>query len=149
MMLSKIKCKTALRQLADLSQIYQLQMKSSFRTRRVSKSKDKLRRELLSLETSEWAQSQYLRNVITESQRLFPSTANGSVRVTGCDIDCKSGSMIIPKGLICVFAQIVLHRDESIFVDADTFKPERWETSDEGMRGSFLPFALGNRNCVG
>ena len=75
--------------------------------------------------------------------------ATGSIRLTGRDIKCKDVSLIIPKGSICSFHQLVLHRNEHIFENADAFKPERWETADEEICGSFLPFALGNLNCVG
>lgn len=102
----------------------------------------KLREELKSLEASNWPRSQYLRNVITESQRLLPVVATGSVRVTGRDIKCKDGPMIIPKGSVCTFPQIILHRNEEIFKDAECFRPERWDTDSdtEMMRQALLPF---------
>lgn len=110
---------------------------------------NKLQRELLSLELSQRAHSQYLKNVISESQRLLPVAPGGSARITGRDIVCKDGAMIIPKGSICLLAQIIFHRNERVFKDPERYHPERWETVNESMRHSFCPFAIGLRNCVG
>lgn len=110
---------------------------------------EKLREELLSLEPSNWSRSQYLKNVITESQRLLPVVVNGPIRVTGRDIKCKDGSMMIPKGSVCFLPQGIPNRNEQIFKDAECFKPERWDSANEIMHQTCMPFALGKRNCVG
>ena len=110
---------------------------------------EKLLRELLSLEAYNWPRSQYLKNVISESQRLLPVVVNGPIRVTGRDIKCKDESIIIPKGSICFLSQGIPNRNEQIFKDADSFRPERWDSDNEMMRQVCIPFALGKRNCVG
>ena len=47
----------------------------------------------------------------------------------------------------------LLHRDPKYWTDAETFKPERWLSSNETDRKfhhfAYLPFSAGFRNCIG
>jgi len=110
---------------------------------------DKLHRELSSMEASDRPKSRYLKQVIDESNRLVPVAATASIRVTGRDVSCKGGSMIIPAGTICWMPQIIPNRNPAIFPDPDAFRPERWDTADKVMRDAITMFSLGNRNCIG
>jgi cytochrome P450 len=58
--------------------------------------------------------------------------------------------MIIPKGSIVSLPQYVLFRMG--IQNPETFNPDRWypDSPDlEQLKISFLPFALGRRNCIG
>jgi len=110
---------------------------------------EKLRNELLPMNIASRPNSDYLRNVITESMRLLPVAAVGSLRLTGRDFLCNDGATVIPKGVICFLTQIIPNRSEKVFKDPDCFCPERWESADKAMREAVIPFSLGTRNCIG
>ena len=110
---------------------------------------DKLRSSLLSVDSNSRSKCEFMRHVITESNRLLPVTALGSVREVGRDISCKNGSITIPKGATVYLPQLLLHRNPRVFKDPATFNPERWENATEAMTASVMPFSLGQRNCPG
>lgn len=97
--------------------------------------------------------SNYLRNCTAESNRLVPVAAMGSTRVAGRNytfVDCISGKeIIIPNGGTCFMPQYAKNRNPSVYPDPESFSPERWEDPTKAMTESHLPFALGNRNCIG
>ena len=113
------------------------------------KVQDKLRAELLSLNVDKRSKSEYMRNVVTESNRLLPVTPLGTVRKIGRDISCKNGSMVIPKGSVMYLPQMLLHRNPSVFKNPKEFLPDRWENTTKEMKDSIMMFSLGQRNCPG
>jgi len=98
-------------------------------------------------------QSDYLRNVFTESNRLYPVAAAGSVRFLERDLHYpssdKTKQIVIPKGSNLYMPQIMPNYIESIFPDPHKFWPERWENATTEMKQAVLPFSYGNRNCLG
>lgn len=54
----------------------------------------------------------------------------------------------IPKGESIAIFVYSLHRNEKFWDDAKSFKPSRWESSNF-TKGSYLPFGLGPRMCIG
>jgi cytochrome P450 len=90
----------------------------------------------------------YLDNVIKECMRLNPVAAQGSWRKASKDI--KFQDMVIPKGSDINLPQYVLFRMG--IQDSESFNPDRWNLDSpdlEQLKVSFLPFALGRRNCIG
>mmetsp|Transcript_14216 Transcript_14216/g.13737 ORF Transcript_14216/g.13737 Transcript_14216/m.13737 type:complete len:480 (+) Transcript_14216:122-1561(+) len=90
----------------------------------------------------------YLDKVIKESMRLWPVAAGGSARLASKDIKFKD--MIIPKGSVLSLPQYVLFRMG--IQDPESFNPDRWDPDSPDLKQlnvSFLPFALGRRNCIG
>ena len=59
--------------------------------------------------------------------------------------------MLVKKGELVVFSQYVNSRKKNIYgVDADEFRPERWETGELGQIGwAYFPFNGGPRQCLG
>jgi cytochrome P450 len=85
--------------------------------------------------------------VIRETLRLYPS-AWMIPRIAGQPI--KIGSTAIPQGARVVLSPWVSHRDPEYFHQPLEFLPERWlDTAFKPTRGSYFPFGMGNRICIG
>ncbi|GAP91299.1 putative cytochrome P450 oxidoreductase [Rosellinia necatrix] len=92
----------------------------------------------------------YLRACIDEGLRLMPPTAAGLPRRTP-----PQGAQIMGEWIagntsvnMTIYAS---HRDESLFPDPESFKPERWldpESRSKAQSG-FIPFSAGARSCLG
>jgi len=91
---------------------------------------------------------QYLRNVFTESLRLYPPAwAIGREAIDNVVI----GNYSIPPGSVIVMSQYITHRDSRFFSEPNKFIPERWSS---GMKFNlhkfaFFPFGGGSRICMG
>ncbi|GFH52406.1 hypothetical protein CTEN210_08882 [Chaetoceros tenuissimus] len=123
----------------------------SFTLKELSKNQreqDKLRESLKLVEKEKWSHSDALRNVVKEAIRLNPVTATGSCRCLGKDFTSREG-YVLPKGSIIFTNFLITMRDPTVFEDADTFNPSRWENPSEAMKKAFLPFAIGKQNCLG
>lgn len=94
----------------------------------------------------------YLGAVIKEAMRLHPSVGFILERhvpeggITVCEKH-------IPAGTTVGINAWVLHHDPTVFLDPESFVPERWlESSPEKlkqMEQSFFAFGAGSRTCVG
>jgi cytochrome P450 len=61
------------------------------------------------------------------------------------------GDVQLPEGAEVIYSPSALHRDPAYFDDPLNFDPDRWLKYPEGdlPRGSYIPFAAGNRKCIG
>mmetsp|Transcript_13962 Transcript_13962/g.26277 ORF Transcript_13962/g.26277 Transcript_13962/m.26277 type:complete len:495 (-) Transcript_13962:100-1584(-) len=107
-----------------------------------------LRESLHSMNPDEWSQCSTLRNVVKEGIRMYPVSAGGAGRLLGRDFMSKEG-YFLPKGSAVLVSFMNLMYDESVFANADSFIPSRWDGPTDDMNKSFLPFACGKQNCVG
>jgi cytochrome P450 len=108
----------------------------------------KLRSALQACATNDEARNcQALRNVIRETLRLDIVAALGGVRETSKE--WTYNDYVLPKGSIVHVPLICLHRDETIYKDADTFVPSRWDNPNDDQLQAFMPFVCGRRNCIG
>ncbi|KFX91306.1 hypothetical protein V490_05974 [Pseudogymnoascus sp. VKM F-3557] len=99
-------------------------------------------------------QMKYVKNVLNESLRLYPSVpqnmryANRNTTLpVGGGPDGKS-PVFVAKGQLIVYGVFSLHRRKDLYgEDADEYRPERWD----GLRVSYeyLPFSAGPRVCIG
>ena len=96
----------------------------------------------------------YTTAVVAETLRLYPPAWAMGRRLTA---DVVVDGWTVPSGSLAIASQWVLHRDPSSWADADCFAPGRWldargrfdETAPGQPRGSWFPFGLGQRVCVG
>nr|XP_029732297.1 probable cytochrome P450 301a1, mitochondrial [Aedes albopictus]XP_029732298.1 probable cytochrome P450 301a1, mitochondrial [Aedes albopictus]XP_029732299.1 probable cytochrome P450 301a1, mitochondrial [Aedes albopictus] len=97
-------------------------------------------------------QAHYLKAFIKEVLRVY-STVIGNGRTLQEDtVIC---GYRIPKGVQCVFPNLVTGTMEEYVTDAKSFKPERWLKPSQGGTGdnlhpfSTLPYGYGARMCLG
>ena len=90
----------------------------------------------------------YTNMVIKEAMRLYPVVWNLSAEATK---ECKIGNYQVPANCTMLISQWVMHRSEKYFEDAQSFKPERWESGLEKQlpTGVYIPFGGGPRTCIG
>ncbi len=87
-------------------------------------------------------------NIVNETLRLYPAgylTAREAVE----DVDIDGHQ--IPKGTLVLMSQWEQQRDDSVFRDAEEFRPDRWSGGlpKELARGDYFPFGMGPRMCIG
>lgn len=91
---------------------------------------------------------QYLRNVFTESLRLYPPAwAIGREAIDNVVM----GGYTIPPGSVVIMSQYITHRDPRFFAEPNKFIPERWspEMKSNLHKFAFFPFGGGSRVCMG
>ena len=99
----------------------------------------------------------YLRNVINETLRLFPTVpANGRTALHDTTLPHgggpdESSPIFIPKGTQVAYTVYAVHRQREFWGnDANEFRPDRWtEKRPNSHPWDFLPFNGGPRICLG
>ncbi|GAB4059342.1 cytochrome P450 [Catellatospora paridis] len=92
----------------------------------------------------EWRQADTLGQVLDEILRLYPAGWLGS-RITAHDATING--VHLPAGTLVLYSPLLTHRDERLWPEPDTFRPERFE--DGRPAWGFLPFSGGRRTCLG
>lgn len=90
----------------------------------------------------------YTRASVTEGLRLYPvAWFRSKVAVK----DTTIGGFEVSKGNIVWVCSYLTHRDESLFKDAEAFRPERFlpENAKEVKPFSYVPFGGGKTFCIG
>ncbi|GFX01718.1 cytochrome P450 4V2 [Trichonephila clavipes] len=92
-------------------------------------------------------QLNYLNCVLMESNRIYttvPMFGRESLKDT---VIC---GHTIPKGASCLVLSYFLHKDENVFPDPEKFDPDRFspENSTKIPEGAYVPFSVGQRNCI-
>ncbi|XP_063705861.1 cytochrome P450 4g15-like [Culicoides brevitarsis] len=90
--------------------------------------------------------------IIQESLRLFPPTPFIARQLDG-PVTLKSG-IVLPKNTHIGVGIYSAHRNREVWgEDADKFRPERFSIENlqkiKNFSYSFIPFAAGERNCIG
>ncbi|XP_037818738.1 cytochrome P450 4d1 isoform X2 [Lucilia sericata] len=91
----------------------------------------------------------YVELCIKETLRMFPSVPLLGRKVTE---ECEINGKIVPAGTNIGISPLHLGRQEELFPEANTFKPERFEmdyTTDKMSPYAYIPFSAGPRNCIG
>jgi cytochrome P450 len=88
----------------------------------------------------------WLDAIVSETLRLHPVTPLNGVRLVTRPLTV--GGYLIPPGTVLVHCAHVLQREDSVFADAWTFRPERF--LDQAPQAySWGAFGGGSRTCVG
>ncbi|KAG9002988.1 hypothetical protein FRB93_011275 [Tulasnella sp. JGI-2019a] len=95
----------------------------------------------------------YLRAVVNETLRLFPSIpVHERQALQSCVVPTREGPQYISKGSSVILSTISIHRSKRLWgEDAEVFNPERWMdgSAKESDISRFMPFLMGPRVCLG
>ncbi|MFE5581943.1 cytochrome P450 [Kitasatospora sp. NPDC056531] len=84
--------------------------------------------------------------IVSETLRLYPVSWVLSRTVA---TDAELGGHRIPAGATILFSPYLLHRRADLFPCPDRFDPDRWLTTARPAPGTYVPFGLGARRCIG
>nr|QED55508.1 TRI23 [Trichoderma turrialbense] len=129
-----------------------------FHTYTKSEILEKLRAELnaagvdspTNLDLKALEQLPYLTAVIEEGLRLSPGIATRMGRIAP-DRDIFYKEWRIPAGTPFGMTQILMHTDENLYPDPQSFNPERWIDLQLRKKAekAYAPFSRGTRMCLG
>ena len=90
----------------------------------------------------------YARRVVDETLRLHSPAWMLMRRATA---QVALGPVTLPKGAHVLLSPYAMHRDPQLYPEPDSFDPDRWlpERRAGLPRGAYVPFATGNRKCLG
>lgn len=91
----------------------------------------------------------FLNAVIKETMRLHPTIISTLPRTLTSPL--LAYDTVLPAGTTVGMQNYVHHRDPSVYVEPDAFRPERWigQSQSSDMEKAFTPYSLGPRNCIG
>lgn len=89
----------------------------------------------------------YVKAVITETLRLYPSIVSTLPRVLPEPL--KLGEYVIPPGTVVGMQHFVHQRDPQVFQNPERWIPERWLDPSEEMNGALTAFSVGKRAYIG
>ncbi|XP_067948027.1 cytochrome P450 3A29-like [Watersipora subatra] len=90
----------------------------------------------------------YLDRCIQETMRLYPQGFRFD-RIASEDVTIRD--IFIEKGTAVTASAWVIQRDPEVWENPEEFEPDRFlpEKMTEEMSASFMPFGMGNRQCIG
>ncbi|PWA47469.1 cytochrome P450-like protein [Artemisia annua] len=100
------------------------------------------------LDESDLTSLPYLRCIVNETLRMYPPAPlllpHESAK------DSVIGGYHIPRGTMLLVNQWVIHHDPNLWIDPETFNPERFQGTEGTRYGfKFQPFGSGRRMCPG
>ncbi|XP_017245428.2 cytochrome P450 81Q32-like isoform X2 [Daucus carota subsp. sativus] len=99
------------------------------------------------VDESDLSKLPYLENIISETFRLYP--ASPLLVPHESSADCKIEGYDVPRGTILLVNAWSIHRDEKVWDDPLSFKPERFESGISAEPYKLMPFGMGRRSCPG
>lgn len=93
---------------------------------------------------------QYLDSVISETLRILPPVPNTD-RMADRDYLIEKYNILVPKGQSIQMGFRCVQNDPDYWPEPEKFDPERFmpENRDKIVPGSYLPFSMGPRHCIG
>jgi cytochrome P450 len=88
-----------------------------------------------------------IRRILDEVIRLHGVT----LLMRRTTVPVQLGKHSFPTGTEIAFSLYAIHRDPTVYENADTFDPDRWlpERRVHADRQAYMPFGAGNRKCIG
>lgn len=105
---------------------------------------ERLREELKAHGTK----SRYLKQVIDETMRLYPTVISFTTRLATKTVRLDEHS-VIPEGTRVVYNAWLIYRNEKLWPNPSEFNPDRFDDGIEIHPCAFAPFGLGERRCLG
>ncbi|MFE4975920.1 cytochrome P450 [Kitasatospora sp. NPDC056651] len=84
--------------------------------------------------------------IVSETLRLYPPPWILSRTATA---DTELGGHRVPAGTTLLYSPYLLHRRADLFPRPHRFDPDRWLTTARPSPGTYAPFGLGARRCIG
>ncbi|MER7766465.1 cytochrome P450 [Kitasatospora sp. NPDC096140] len=84
--------------------------------------------------------------IVSETLRLYPPVWLLSRTLTA---DTRLGGHRVPAGATVLVSPYLLHRRADVFPCPGRFDPDRWLTTARPAAGTYAPFGLGARSCLG
>ncbi|KAJ2900160.1 hypothetical protein MKZ38_002574 [Zalerion maritima] len=114
-------------------------------------------REMLEREPALVNRCPYTNGVVKEGLRLHPNIASarlGSKSINLRNVPGFPNTSFPTEGLMIWDGVQAMHARDDIWVDAQSFRPERWMVTDENdpmhpPKNAWRPFSIGPRNCIG
>lgn len=99
------------------------------------------------------SQMKYMDQVVSETLRKWPPlNITDRLCVKDYEYDDKNGNkFVINRDIQCWIPIFALHRDARNFPEPEKFDPDRFseENKHKIVSGTFVPFGIGPRNCIG
>ncbi len=89
---------------------------------------------------------QYTGMVFKEGMRLFPPVWSIGRRVVETEV---VEGVLFPKDSHVFLCPYGMHRHPKYWKNPEAFEPERWADGVEPVKGTYLPFNIGQRKCIG
>ncbi|MFE4513643.1 cytochrome P450 [Kitasatospora sp. NPDC056783] len=84
--------------------------------------------------------------IVSETLRLYPPPWILGRTATA---DTELGGHRVPAGTTLLYSPYLLHRRADLFPRPHRFDPDRWLTTARPSPGTYAPFGLGARRCIG
>ncbi|CAH1637380.1 unnamed protein product [Spodoptera littoralis] len=130
--------------------MYQLALNQDIQNRLIAEIDEVIQRNTGEVTYDMIKEMKYLNKVFDETLRMY-SIVEPLQRKATRDYQVPGTDLVIEKGTIVLISPRGIHYDEKYYDNPEVFNPDRFDPEEVGKRHpcAYLPFGLGQRNCVG